>query len=78
MIQKYLADFVKLDSGSVERPAKKARLDDGCVVLLTSTGTLGSYMLADLLGRPEVSRVYVLNRFAGSGDIQQYASAQCI
>lgn len=67
MIEKYSAEFVKLDSGSVERPVKRARLDGRHVVLLTgSTGTLGSYMLADLLGRPEVSTVYVLNRFSAA------------
>ncbi|KAG1738262.1 putative aminoadipate reductase [Suillus lakei] len=67
MIEKYSAQFLRLDSGSMERPAKRARLDGGRVVLLTgSTGTLGSYMLADLLGRPEVSTVYVLNRFSAA------------
>ncbi|KAG1726867.1 putative aminoadipate reductase [Suillus paluster] len=67
MIEKYSAEFLKLDSGSMERPTKRARLDGGRVVLLTgSTGTLGSYMLADLLGRPEVSTVYLLNRFSAA------------
>ncbi|KAG1866982.1 putative aminoadipate reductase [Suillus tomentosus] len=67
MIEKYSAEFVKLGSGSVERPAKRARLDGRHVVLLTgSTGTLGSYMLADILGRPEISTVYVLNRFSAA------------
>ncbi|KAG1767497.1 putative aminoadipate reductase [Suillus placidus] len=44
-----------------------SELDGGRVVLLTgSTGALGSYILADLLGRPEVSTVYVLNRFSAA------------
>lgn len=65
MIQKYSAEFQKLESDSLERVSKKARIDDGHVVLLTgSTGTLGSYILADLLGRSEVSKIYVLNRFS--------------
>lgn len=65
MIEKYSTGFLKPDPGLMERPAKRARLDGGRVVLLTgSTGTLGSYILADLLGRPEVSTVYVLNRFS--------------
>ncbi|KAG1835909.1 putative aminoadipate reductase [Suillus subalutaceus] len=67
MIEKYSTGFLKLDPDSMERPAKRARLDGGRVVLLTgSTGTLGSYILADLLGRPEVSTVYVLNRFSAA------------
>ncbi|KAG1770620.1 putative nonribosomal peptide synthetase [Suillus placidus] len=67
MIERYSAEFLELDSGSMERPAKRARLDGGRVVLLTgSTGALGSYILADLLGRPEVSTVYVLNRFSAA------------
>ncbi|KAG2362415.1 putative aminoadipate reductase [Suillus spraguei] len=67
MIEKYSTEFLKIDSDSMERPAKRARLDGGRVVLLTgSTGTLGSYILADLLGRPEVSTVYVLNRFSAA------------
>lgn len=67
MIEKYSAEFLKFDHDSMERPGKRARLDGGRVVLLTgSTGTLGSYILADLLGRPEVSTVYVLNRFSAA------------
>jgi hypothetical protein len=67
MIEKYSAGFLKLDSDSMERPTKRARLHGGRVVLLTgSTGTLGSYILADLLGRPEVSTVYLLNRFSAA------------
>ncbi|KAG2158598.1 putative aminoadipate reductase [Suillus bovinus] len=67
MIQKYSAEFLKLDSDSIKRPPKRARLDGRRVVLLTgSTGTLGSYLLADLLGRPEVTTVYVLNRFSAA------------
>jgi hypothetical protein len=67
MIEKYSAKFLKFDHDSMERPGKRARLDGGRVVLLTgSTGTLGSYILADLLGRPEVSTVYVLNRFSAA------------
>lgn len=62
MIQKYSADF---QSSLLEGPSKHPRIDGGRVVLLTgSTGTLGSYMLADLLGRPEISTIYVLNRFS--------------
>lgn len=67
MIEKYSADFLKLECDSIKRPTKRARLNGGRVVLLTgSTGTLGSYILADLLGRPEVSTVYLLNRFSAA------------
>ncbi|KAF8878687.1 hypothetical protein CPB84DRAFT_1793984, partial [Gymnopilus junonius] len=40
----------------------------GHIVLLTgSTGALGSYLLADLVKNPEISRVYALNRSHMSG-----------
>lgn len=65
MVQKYSAEFQTLESDCLERPSNQARIDRGRVVLLTgSTGTLGSYLLADLLERPGVSTVYVLNQFS--------------
>lgn len=68
MIQKYSAGFLGVE---MKRSVKRARLNGngngGRVVLLTgSTGTLGSYILADLLGRPEISTIYVLNRFSAA------------
>ncbi|EPQ57831.1 acetyl-CoA synthetase-like protein [Gloeophyllum trabeum ATCC 11539] len=60
MVEKYSAQFPK--PVSPESPP-----GDGAVVLLTgSTGSLGSYILAALLGDDRVKRVYAFNRLSAT------------
>ena len=65
MCNKYTADL------PAHKPKSGLEPVQGEVVLLTgTTGTLGTYILARLLGDPRVSRVYALNR-AGAGSLLQ-------
>lgn len=59
MIERYSSG---LQANGLRGPAT-GNNDDGHIVLITgSTGGLGSYMLASLLKRQDVTRIYALNR----------------
>lgn len=38
------------------------------IILTGSTGSLGNYILQDLIASPDVSKIYCMNRSAGAGD----------
>ncbi len=61
LVQKYTCDF---PSRRPPAPATaSANSPPGEFILLTgTTGRFGSYLLAQLLARPDVSRIYALNR----------------
>jgi nucleoside-diphosphate-sugar epimerase/aryl carrier-like protein len=55
------------------RPAPQMstqRGDSSCVLLIGSTGALGTHLLYELLQNPKVNRVYCLNRSAGAAERQ--------
>jgi thioester reductase-like protein/aryl carrier-like protein len=69
MVEKYTADMSqqKRAEGARERPLRHT------VVLTGSTGSLGSYVLENLLKRPDVERVYCLNRSDDAETRQKHA-----
>jgi hypothetical protein len=62
MIEKYSLGFGEPARGSVAKPVNESSRGDHVVALTGSTGGLGSYMLASLLQREDVSVVYAFNR----------------
>jgi hypothetical protein len=64
MIEKYSAGLWDSTRHIAAGPVDESRLsqDDHVVVLTGSTGGLGSYLLASLLQREDVSVVYAFNR----------------
>jgi hypothetical protein len=62
MIEKYSVGLENSASDAVASPVKGSNRGDHVVVLTGSTGGLGSYLLASLLQREDVSVVYALNR----------------
>jgi thioester reductase-like protein len=70
MLDKYSSNFplVTKDSNSA--------VDNKAVVVITgSTGSLGSYLLHHLLARPEVSKIYCLNRSQDAEQRQRETNA---
>ncbi|KAJ6500294.1 hypothetical protein DFH09DRAFT_944969 [Mycena vulgaris] len=67
MVLSYTREF-PVHSGTIESPQSEAVLVTG------TTGALGSYILADLLGRLEISIVYALNRPGASIEDRQRTS----
>ena len=63
MIEKYTKD---LQSSS--HAAKFSDPHNRTIVLTGSTGSLGNYILQDLIVSPDVSRIYCMNRSAGAAD----------
>ncbi|SJK98376.1 uncharacterized protein ARMOST_01641 [Armillaria ostoyae] len=64
MVDKYTDDFPERRPHTLPTPGPKA-----IVVLVTgSTGGLGSYLLAELIKDPSVSRIYAINRPSGGVD----------
>lgn len=63
MIDKYTMDLRSLTQHPGISTAEKRT-----VVLTGSTGSLGNYILQDLIASPEVSKVYCMNRSAGAAD----------
>ncbi|PBK89816.1 acetyl-CoA synthetase-like protein [Armillaria gallica] len=64
MVDKYTADFPGRRADTMPTPGPQS-----IVVLLTgSTGGLGSYLLAELIKDPSVSRIYAINRPSGGVD----------
>ncbi|KAJ7485751.1 hypothetical protein FB451DRAFT_1230943 [Mycena latifolia] len=66
-IDKYTVDFPE------HRPAMDDRnLDGGAVYAVTgSTGSLGSFFVSLLLNKPEVAKIYLLNRKTDAGSIEK-------
>jgi thioester reductase-like protein/acyl-coenzyme A synthetase/AMP-(fatty) acid ligase len=62
MIEKYTADL-RSPSSAISTPPEKRT-----VVLTGSTGSLGNYILQDLISSSQVSKVYCMNRSAGAAD----------
>lgn len=60
MVEKYSVDFPVHRSGGVDG----ANSVDEVVLLTGTTGRLGSHLLAQLLAKPSVTKVYALNRAA--------------
>ncbi|KZT23998.1 putative aminoadipate reductase [Neolentinus lepideus HHB14362 ss-1] len=61
MFEKYSKDFPKASGSSAQKTG------DAVVLLTGSTGSLGSYILASLLGDERVARVYTFNRKSSTG-----------
>jgi hypothetical protein len=62
MIEKYSVGLENSASDAVASPVKGSNRGDHVVALTGSTGGLGSYLLASLLQREDVSVVYAFNR----------------
>jgi len=62
MIEKYSTDFGDSSRDSSASKANGNSREDHVVVLTGSTGGLGSYLLASLLQREDVSVIYAFNR----------------
>ncbi|KAG0703313.1 putative aminoadipate reductase [Suillus ampliporus] len=62
MIEKYSVGFGDSAREAIITPVNRRSKSDHVVVLTGSTGGLGSYLLADLLQREDVSVVYAFNR----------------
>jgi thioester reductase-like protein len=73
MIEKYSVGFGHSARDSSTTLVNGRSRDDHVVVLTGSTGGLGSYMLASLLQRNDVSLIYAINRPSrdASSSIQQ-------
>lgn len=73
MIEKYSMGFSGGSVGDASAPLTNGRSRNNHVVILTgSTGGLGSYLLASLLQREDVSLVYAFNRSSrGDASIQE-------
>ncbi|KAH9890802.1 acetyl-CoA synthetase-like protein [Xylariomycetidae sp. FL2044] len=56
-VAKYVAGFQDCTASRPDKPSNTSK-----IALVGSTGYLGTYLLASLLRKPEVSRVYCLNR----------------
>ncbi|KAI5919523.1 hypothetical protein F4810DRAFT_724576 [Camillea tinctor] len=69
-MEKLVADF----ENQLPPPIKEQhapRSTDNTVILTGSTGSLGSYMLASLLSRPDTKKIYCLNRSADAKTKQE-------
>jgi len=62
MIEKYSTGFGDPSRDSSASKANESSREDHVVVLTGSTGSLGSYLLASLLQREDVSVIYAFNR----------------
>ncbi|KAJ6194076.1 hypothetical protein J3E72DRAFT_199340, partial [Bipolaris maydis] len=67
LVRKYTADLIQKERGT----AARERLSKQTVLLTGSTGSLGSHVLQSLLQRPDVERVYCLNRALDAGNRQE-------
>jgi hypothetical protein len=65
-IEKLIADYAK-GINIRNSPAIPFVPEDAVVLVTGSTGSIGSFLLADLLASPLVRRVYALNRFSSNG-----------
>jgi thioester reductase-like protein/acyl-coenzyme A synthetase/AMP-(fatty) acid ligase len=63
LVEKYTADL-----SPSTRSAKPSSDEKRTVVLTGSTGSLGNYILQDLIASPLVSKVYCMNRSAGAAE----------
>jgi thioester reductase-like protein len=63
MVEKYTKEMQ-----SSSHPAKPSNPRSRTIVLTGSTGSLGNYILQDLIASPDVSRIYCMNRSAGAAD----------
>ncbi|KNG47232.1 acetyl-CoA synthetase-like protein [Stemphylium lycopersici] len=72
MVRKYTKDLVRPRnmSKATKRPSKQT------VILTGSTGSLGSHILEQLLGNPDVEKVYCLNRSDNAESRQKEAFAK--
>lgn len=61
LLSKYTADFIPLETTS---RTSSPRVSPTVVILTGSTGSLGSYILNDLMARIEVHEIWCLNRSA--------------
>lgn len=73
MIRKYSTGLFGNPNGIVTNGANEYETrSSGAIVLLTgTTGSLGSFLLAQLLENPMVERVYALNRPSGSASVAE-------
>ncbi|KAH8819282.1 putative NRPS-like enzyme [Xylogone sp. PMI_703] len=78
LIQKYKSkiDMMTPSSSRKERNSSIADTDEAVVVLTGSTGTIGSYILRELLNKNNVKHVYCLNRTADSKILQKTRNSQ--
>ncbi|KAI9647265.1 hypothetical protein NHQ30_003648 [Ciborinia camelliae] len=70
MFEKYAKDLPSKTVGS----AAKDSASEISVILTGSTGSMGSYMLDDLVALPHISRIYALNRAINGEERQRGAS----
>lgn len=70
MFEKYAKDFPFTVSGTSDFDSETQI----SVILTGSTGSMGSYMLDDLVALPHVSRIYALNRAVNGEERQRGAS----
>jgi thioester reductase-like protein/aryl carrier-like protein len=76
MLQHYEEQIGRLTSEPAE-PSPESNLPAKHTVILTgSTGTVGSFVLAQLLDNPEVAHIYCLNRSADSESLQRARNPQ--
>ena len=69
MVQKYTSDLPA--ARSAEDHSSRSQPDKHTVVLTGSTGSLGNYILQELIASPEVATVYCLNRGPDAEDRQR-------
>jgi thioester reductase-like protein len=63
MVERYTADL-----RTPSHPTIPSSTEQRTVVLTGSTGSLGNYILQDLIASPQVSKVYCMNRSAGAAE----------
>jgi thioester reductase-like protein/aryl carrier-like protein len=76
MLQHYEEQIDRLTSEPAEPSPESNLLAKNTVILTGSTGTVGSFVLAQLLDNPEVAHVYCLNRSADSDPLQRARNPQ--